>query len=88
MLSHERCSDQFYKNKDEGLEEMLSLHLQRNKLIYYQKVLQNARVWPFLQEDVGDDNDDDYEDDGKGQGSREMFQGEPSILVLASHMSM
>ena len=88
MLSHERCSDQFYKNKDEGLEEMLSLHLQRNKLIYYQKVLQNARVWPFLQEDVGDDNDDDYEDDGKGKGIREMFQVEPSILVLASHMSM
>lgn len=50
-------------------------------------MLQNARVWSFLK-DVGDDNDDDYEDDGKGKGSREMFQVEPIILVLASHMSM
>ena len=44
-------------------------------------------VCPFLK-DVGDDNDDDYEDDGKGKRRREMFKMEPIILVLASHISM
>ena len=39
-------------------------------------MLENAHVCPFLK-DVGDDNDDDYEDDGKGKISREMFQMEP-----------
>ena len=67
---------------------MLSLHLWRNKVIYYQKVLDNARVCPFLKEDVGADNDDDYEDDGKGKGSRDKFQMESIVLVLASHISM
>lgn len=67
---------------------MLSLHLWRNKVIYYQKVLDNARVCPFLKEDVGDDNDDDYEDDGKGKGSSDKFQMESVVLVLASHISM
>ena len=86
MLSHERCSDQFYKNKDEELEEMLSLHLQRNKLIYYQKVLENAHVCPFLK-DVGDDNDDDHEDDGKGKISREMFQMEPINSLTYQHVN-
>ena len=37
-------------------------------------MLENAHVCPFLK-DVGED--DDYEDDGKGKISREMFQMEP-----------
>ena len=66
---------------------MLSLHVWRKKVIYYQKVLENACVCPFLK-DVGDDNDDDYEDDGKEKGSRDKFQMESIILVLASHISI
>ena len=51
-------------------------------------MLQNANFCPYLKED--DDDNDDYEDDGKVflQGNKETYQMEPIILVLASHISM
>lgn len=73
MLSHERCSDQFYKNKDEDQKRRYP-YICRETSQFTTEINTKCVSGHFLKEDVGDDNDD-YEDDGRKREAGNVSSG-------------